>query len=364
MARKTYIVLLVVLTIVLTLAFGTIASADSGKPASEVASGGTTTGSSGPSLANNIYPNPAPEDTAGGNTADGKYISGVGTATGLLTGLILASNGNPSATVPSSGNTTTGAAAGMFGDPVHGQIVYEGSCSACHGTAGLPTLAYPGLADVQNPDTSYSIDPELYDLNPAFFARNMDPFLQHGSAPVGPPAPMPAYGDLQLLSQIQIADTEAYVMGLSNVKWPRLSLSGSVLTGSDFVPLSTVQLYRDGVALGAPVTVDVNGNFVIPFTISSTQMVIITANYAILNVLGIYPNGNSELGELGLDADRGATVKVASIPLGNVPQAQAVRAASLPSTGVNLFEIWLIAGLTLMAGMTILATVKPRSHRH
>ena len=384
MGRKTYIVLMVVLTVALTCAFGAIALADSGNPASKAASGsGTVTGSSGPSLANNI--NPAPGDTAGGgntaggdtagsgntagdgtagggNTAEGetadgntvKDTAGVDTSPGSSSGFILASNGYPSATVPSSGNTTLGAAAGMFGDPVHGLAVYAGSCSACHGTAGQPTLAFPGLADVQNPNTNYSIDPELYDINPAWFARNIDPFLQHGSNPAGPPAPMPAFGDLQLLSQSQIADAEAYVMGLSNVKWPRLSLSDSVLIGSDFVPQSTVQLYLNGVAFGSPIVIDASGNFIMALTIPMSQSAVITANYAILNVTGIHANGDPEQPELGLDADRGAAFTVARIVLGAAPAAPAVQAAVLPLTGFGLLVPFALAAMSILGGAGLL----------
>lgn len=297
MGRKTYMVLLVVLTVALTFAFGAVA---------------------------------------------------------------LASNGNPSGTIPSNGNTTTGAAAGTFGDSVHGQTVYEGNCSACHGTAGQPTLTYPGLADVQNPDPADSIDPGLYDANPALFARNIDPFIQHGSTPVGPPSPMPSFGDSQLLTQAQIADSEAYVMSLSNVIWPRMSFNGSVLTGSDFVPLSTVQLYQNGVALGSPVTVDVNGNFIMSLMISTAQMSVISANYAILNLSGIYPNGNSELGELGLDADRGAANAVARITSGNVPAAPTVRASTMPATGYDLFGPGILAAIALLAGMTLMKVTASR----
>ncbi|MHB9052829.1 MAG: c-type cytochrome [Thermoleophilia bacterium] len=383
MGRKTYVTLIMVLTTALMFAYGAIALADGGSPAPKDASTGTVTQASEPSLANNVSPAPgsaAKGSSAGGNTtgtpgggmaggstvggspADGSDNAGIIAAPGSLSGFILASNGNPSATVPSSGNTTTGAVAGMFGDPVHGLAVYTGNCAACHGTAGQPTLAFPGLADVRNPDPNDSIDPELFDVNPAWFARNIDPFLQHGSSPVGPPLPMPAFGDLQLLTQAQIADTEAYVMSLSSVNWPRLSLSGSILTGSAFVPQSTVQLYMNGVPFGAPIMIDSSGGFM-QTMMNLAPGAAITANYAIFNVPGIFANGNPESGELGLDADRGAALTVARVIL--VPPATpTVLAAALPSTGANLVKAGLLAVFLVMAGTAILVSVAVRNRKN
>ncbi|MCL5736728.1 MAG: cytochrome c [Actinobacteria bacterium] len=376
MGRGTYIVLIVILTLAMMFAFGAIALADAGSLTAEDAgslalkqAGTGAAGPSSPSLANNI--NPAPGDTAtggaaGGTTAGGDPAGGdtAGSGSpGTLSGFILASNGNPSATVPSSGNTTTGAAAGMFGDPVHGLSVYSMACMGCHGAAGQPTLAFPGLADVQNPNPSFSIDPELFDVNPAWFARNIDPFLQHGSNPVGSPQPMPAFGDNNILTQSDIADGEAYIMSLSNVNWPSLALSGSVLTGSGFWPQSTVQLYVNGVAFGAPIVIDGSGRFM-QTMLDLVPGGVVTANYAILNVPGIFPNGNPEGGELGLDADRGAALTVARA-IQPAPAAPAVvLAAALPSTGANLTETGQLALLLVLSGAAMLASASVRDRKY
>ncbi len=223
----------------------------------------------------------------------------------------LANNGGPSSTIPSSGNTTTGAAAGMHGDVAQGQIVFNNNCAVCHGSNGEPTGAFPGLNDVQNPNPNYSIDPQLYDINPALFARNIDPFIQHGSNPGGVPAPMPSFGDSNLLTQEQIADAEAYVMSLSHVTRPVLSLSGNSLTGASFVPGSPVQLYLSGSALGAPVTAGASGN--LPATNVTASAGAISANYASVDVYGIYPNGDPTQGDLALDGTNGAAATVTSV---------------------------------------------------
>jgi len=226
-----------------------------------------------------------------------------------LAAIALANNGNPSTTVPSSGNTTTGPAAGMFGSVSQGLTVYNASCAACHGSAGQPTLAYPGLASVQNPNTSYSMDSQLYDPNPALFARNIDCFIQHGSNPVGPPSPMPSFGDSGTLTQTQIANVEAYVMSLSNVNWPTLSLSSTSLTGSNFVPQTLVQLYQNDAALGSAINTDAGGNLAVTFSPPAGQSGTITAKYAVLDEPGIYAN-NVGSTDLAMDSTRGAAYTI------------------------------------------------------
>ena len=225
----------------------------------------------------------------------------------------LANSGNPSATVPSTGNTATGPAAGMFGNAANGLAVFNNSCASCHGPAGEPTNpSYPGLNDVQNPNSSYSIDPELYDINPVFFSRNIDPFLQHGSTPGG--VSMPAFGDNGLLTQSQIADTEAYVMSLSHVNWPSLTLSGTNLTGSSFQlqpagSTVSVQLYLNNtIALGSALTPDASGN--LAATTVPVTPGIVTAAYASLDVYGVTPNGSGSP-QLGMDGTAGAYYPVA-----------------------------------------------------
>ena len=278
--------------------------------------------------------------------------------------IAVASNGNPSTTVPSSGNTTPGAAASMFGSASSGLTVFKASCAACHGPAGQPTLAYPGLADVQNPNTNYSIDPQLYDPNPARFALNIDPFIQHGSNPGGVPSPMPSFGDSGTLTQSQIADAEAYVMSLSNVKWPTLALSGSSLTGSNFVPNTSIQLYNNGTAMGSTINTDSAGNLSTTFTPPAGQSGTISANYAVLNEPGIYPNGNPSQGDVALDGTRTASLTVATVSYSGAAPAPAPAPSApqpvkvLPETGSDANVLLILAGATLILLGAILLSRK------
>ncbi len=278
-----------------------------------------------------------------------------------LCAIALASNGNPSTTVPSSGNTTPGAAASIFGSASRGLTVFDASCAACHGPAGQPTLAYPGIASVQNPNTSYSIDPLLYDPNPARFALNIDPFIQHGSNPGGVPAPMPSFGDSGTLTQSQIADVEAYVMSLSNVNWPSLSVNGTTLNGSGFVPLTTIQLYNNGTAFGSTINADASGKLSTSFSAPAGQSGTVTAKYAVLDEYGIYPNGDSSQGNLAMDGTRTATLAVATAGYSTAAAAAATTPAAtttvttLPNTGSDvLLLIMTSATLSLLGGAVLL----------
>ncbi len=269
-----------------------------------------------------------------------------------------AGNGiTPSATAPSNGNTTPGAAAGMFGNAQNGQQVFNTYCQGCHGPAGEPTNnSYPGLNNVTNPNQGYSIDPALYDPNPAIFARNIDPFLQHGSSPSGVPAPMPVWGDNKSLSQNQIADVEAYVMSLSNVTWPSLTLSGTTLSGSNFTSGGTVQVYQNGAAAGSPIT-PANGKFSLTVNIPTAQQGSFTANYATLNVPGIYPNGSAGNGQNAMDGAKGA-----SYPVANVSYSPSVTGSNMPKTGSNSIVLAFLGAVIALAGFVFMLR-KPLLHK-
>lgn len=264
----------------------------------------------------------------------------------------LAGNGiTPSSTAPTNGNTTPGPAAKIFGNAQNGASVFT-SCVSCHGSAGVGIPNYPGLANVTNSSQNSSIDPALYDVNPAIFARNIDAFIQHGSTPSGLNA-MPAWGDKGWLTQNKIADVEAYIMSLSNVKWPTLTLSGTTLKGSNFVTGSSVQLYQNGSALSGTITVDSNGNFTRTVNIPTAQQGKFTANYATLNVPGVYPNGDKTQTQIGMDGTKGTQYTVASVSYGT-----AVSTANLPKTGSNSIFLALIGvGLSTLA--VILISRKP-----
>jgi mono/diheme cytochrome c family protein len=126
--------------------------------------------------------------------------------------------------VPNVDITGVGAASTIHGDAVAGATKFSADCAVCHGNRGTAGVANPGSDDgtvpVLNP-----IDPGfLTDANgdAAVFARDVDVFIQHGSRPAGsnPLLSMPAWGDHHLLTQTDIADIEAYVMGLNGVFWP------------------------------------------------------------------------------------------------------------------------------------------------
>jgi len=275
-----------------------------------------------------------------------------------LCAIALASNGNPSATVPSSGNTTPGTAASMFGSASRGLTVFNASCASCHGPAGQPTLAYPGIASVQNTNTNYSIDPELYDPNPARFALNIDPFIQHGSNPGGVPAPMPSFGDSGILTQSQIADVEAYVMSLSNVNWPTLALNGTTLNGSGFVPQTTIQLYNNSTAFGSTINADASGKLSTSFSAPAGQSGTITAKYAVLDEYGIYPNGDPSQGNLAMDGTRTATLAVATVGYSAAAAATApattTTVTTLPNTGSDVLVLILASAMLTIMGSAVL----------
>ncbi|MHB1652931.1 MAG: c-type cytochrome [Desulfitobacteriaceae bacterium] len=266
----------------------------------------------------------------------------------------LAGNGEyPSKTgVPSNNNQTPGTAStSMFGNAQNGATLYTQNCQVCHGPAGAANGKYPGIGAVTDPNANTAMDSGLYDVNPAIFARNLDAMLQHGSNPGGGLSPMPNWGDSGMMSQDKIADVEAYVMTLSNVKWPTLGLNGTTLNGSNFIPGSTVQLSQNGTALTGTATPDTNGNFSLTVNIPTAQPGNFTGNYANLNVAGIYPGGDKTQAALGMDGTKGAAYKVASIPYGS-----SVTTANMPKTGSNSRILAMFGAL--IAGLGIFFMIK------
>jgi mono/diheme cytochrome c family protein len=87
-----------------------------------------------------------------------------------------------------------------------------------------------GTVPVLNP-----IDPAMANPDVKTFATNIDPFLQNGSTPEGsnPKLLMPDYGKEGILTQQQIADVEAYIIGLNSVPGPgdAINLSGNTAAG-------------------------------------------------------------------------------------------------------------------------------------
>jgi len=126
--------------------------------------------------------------------------------------------------VPNVDITGVGAASTIHGDATKGATRFVANCAVCHGNQGAAGVSNPGSDDGTVPALN-PIDPGfLADANgdAAVFARDIDVFIQHGSRPTGsnPLLSMPAWGDHHLLTQTDIADVEAYLMGLNGVFWP------------------------------------------------------------------------------------------------------------------------------------------------
>lgn len=126
--------------------------------------------------------------------------------------------------VPGVDITGVGSAASVHGDAQAGATKFAANCAVCHGDRGAGGVPNPGSDDGTVPMLN-PIDPGfLQDSNgsAAIFARDLDPFIQHGSRPSGPNPllQMPAWGDHRLLTQNDIADVEAYVMSLNGTFWP------------------------------------------------------------------------------------------------------------------------------------------------
>jgi mono/diheme cytochrome c family protein len=109
-----------------------------------------------------------------------------------------------------------GKAIALTGDPLKGAAVFTAQCVQCHGTDGKQGVDNPGSTDGTVPPLN-PIDEEIKNADPKVFATNIDLFIENGSTPEGasPKLKMPAFGAQGFLTQQQIADVIAYVMGLN-----------------------------------------------------------------------------------------------------------------------------------------------------
>jgi mono/diheme cytochrome c family protein len=109
-----------------------------------------------------------------------------------------------------------GKAIELTGDPKKGAELFRVNCMMCHNAEGKGGIANPGSEDGTVPALN-PIDPTLYSKDDKQFAQNIDLFIEHGSTPAGknPPVQMPAFGAQRTLTQQQIADVIAYVIGLN-----------------------------------------------------------------------------------------------------------------------------------------------------
>lgn len=140
------------------------------------------------------------------------------------TSFVLANGESPAATeaaveggIPHPSNPGgSGEAITLKGDAAAGEQLFATNCTACHGDKGMSGIANPG-SKVGTVPTLNPINPLLKDSDYKTFAANIDLFIQHGSKPAGtnPTFQMPAWGDLKLLQQQQIADIMAYLISLN-----------------------------------------------------------------------------------------------------------------------------------------------------
>ena len=109
-----------------------------------------------------------------------------------------------------------GKAVELKGDPRRGAEIFRANCLQCHNAEGKGGIANPGSEDGTVPALN-PIDPTLASKDVKEFARNIDLFIEHGSTPAGkrPTFKMTAFGEQRLLTQQQIADVIAYVIGLN-----------------------------------------------------------------------------------------------------------------------------------------------------
>ena len=109
-----------------------------------------------------------------------------------------------------------GEAINLTGDTTAGQKVYDVHCQVCHGLEGTDNVLNPGSDDGTIPPVN-PIDETLVSPDYKTYAYNLDLFLQNGSIPKGPNAAfqMPAWGARGALTQQQIADVIAYIIGLN-----------------------------------------------------------------------------------------------------------------------------------------------------
>ncbi|HMK48950.1 MAG TPA: cytochrome b N-terminal domain-containing protein [Thermodesulfovibrionales bacterium] len=125
---------------------------------------------------------------------------------------------SPTAKSTDAAQRGNGQAADIVGSADRGELLFKMECQACHGPLGKDKVPNPGSTDGTVPPLN-PVDRELYNRDPAQFARNIDMFLQHGSVPEGPGPQlrMPAFGDSNSLTQQQISNAEAYILSLNGI---------------------------------------------------------------------------------------------------------------------------------------------------
>jgi ubiquinol-cytochrome c reductase cytochrome b subunit len=125
---------------------------------------------------------------------------------------------SPAAAATPGPHGENGFAVSIIGGADHGELLFEQTCTACHGPRGTGKVSNPGSGDGSVPSLN-PVDQDIFNKDPKTFAETIDRYIQHGSRPEGPsPAlVMLPFGDTRALTQQQIADIEAYVMKLNGV---------------------------------------------------------------------------------------------------------------------------------------------------
>jgi mono/diheme cytochrome c family protein len=128
-------------------------------------------------------------------------------------------NGMPQTATDASSVTPVpvpGDAINLMGDATAGLVIYTAQCEKCHGASGLQGVDNPGSDDGSVPALN-PIDPEIKGTDLKTFILNLDQYIQSGSTPSGasPKLLMPSFGKDNVLTQQQIADVIAYIIGLN-----------------------------------------------------------------------------------------------------------------------------------------------------
>ena len=139
-----------------------------------------------------------------------------GETTGSVTPTAVASVADSGGIPRPSNPGEPGDALNLTGDATSGAQIFQTNCLPCHGPEGTQGVPNPGTDDGSVP-TLNPIDPAMVNSDEKTFAYNLDLFIQHGSTPAGPnpSVSMPAWGDLEVLTQQQIADVIAYLISLN-----------------------------------------------------------------------------------------------------------------------------------------------------
>lgn len=111
-----------------------------------------------------------------------------------------------------------GPAAYIIGSVERGAASFAKHCSSCHGPLGKSITPNRGSLEGKVPDLN-PIHRDLFDEDAQTFAENIDRFIQHGSTPAGtnPAIRMPAFGDMNTLTQQEIANVESYLLSLNGI---------------------------------------------------------------------------------------------------------------------------------------------------